>query len=120
LKPWEVSNRSQNRPARSGRPAILPDAFAGAPCPARAGSGASGNPALPRRGRGTAAPSGKSDNPPPDAADERSPNKNKEKQRMGMMQEFREFALKGNVMDLAVGVIIGAPSARSSIRWSRT
>lgn len=25
-----------------------------------------------------------------------------------MMQEFREFALKGNVMDLAVGVIIGA------------
>ena len=26
---------------------------------------------------------------------------------MGMMQEFREFALKGNVMDLAVGVIIG-------------
>lgn len=27
---------------------------------------------------------------------------------MGMMQEFREFALKGNVVDLAVGVIIGA------------
>ncbi len=26
---------------------------------------------------------------------------------MGMVQEFREFALKGNVMDLAVGVIIG-------------
>lgn len=26
---------------------------------------------------------------------------------MGFMQEFREFALKGNVMDLAVGVIIG-------------
>ena len=26
---------------------------------------------------------------------------------MGMMQEFREFAVKGNVMDLAVGVIIG-------------
>ncbi|CAM4048349.1 Large-conductance mechanosensitive channel [Comamonas aquatilis] len=26
---------------------------------------------------------------------------------MGMMQEFREFAIKGNVMDLAVGVIIG-------------
>lgn len=25
-----------------------------------------------------------------------------------MMQEFRDFALKGNVMDLAVGVIIGA------------
>ncbi len=26
---------------------------------------------------------------------------------MGMMQEFKEFAIKGNVMDLAVGVIIG-------------
>ncbi len=27
---------------------------------------------------------------------------------MAMISEFREFALKGNVMDLAVGVIIGA------------
>ena len=27
---------------------------------------------------------------------------------MGMMQEFKEFAIKGNVIDLAVGVIIGA------------
>ncbi len=27
---------------------------------------------------------------------------------MGMLKEFREFAVKGNVMDLAVGVIIGA------------
>jgi len=27
---------------------------------------------------------------------------------MGMMQEFREFAVKGSVVDLAVGVIIGA------------
>jgi large conductance mechanosensitive channel len=26
---------------------------------------------------------------------------------MGMVKEFREFALKGNVIDLAVGVIIG-------------
>ncbi len=26
---------------------------------------------------------------------------------MGMMQEFKEFAMKGNVVDLAVGVIIG-------------
>ncbi len=26
---------------------------------------------------------------------------------MGMMQEFKAFALKGNVLDLAVGVIIG-------------
>ena len=27
---------------------------------------------------------------------------------MGMLQEFKDFAVKGNVMDLAVGVIIGA------------
>ena len=27
---------------------------------------------------------------------------------MGMLQEFKEFAVKGNVVDLAVGVIIGA------------
>ena len=27
---------------------------------------------------------------------------------MGMFKEFREFAVKGNVIDLAVGVIIGA------------
>lgn len=27
---------------------------------------------------------------------------------MSMMKEFKEFALKGNVIDLAVGVIIGA------------
>ncbi len=26
---------------------------------------------------------------------------------MGMMSEFKDFAMKGNVMDLAVGVIIG-------------
>lgn len=26
---------------------------------------------------------------------------------MGMLKEFREFALKGNVVDLAIGVIIG-------------
>lgn len=26
---------------------------------------------------------------------------------MGMMSEFREFAMKGNVVDLAVGVVIG-------------
>ncbi|ODU70866.1 MAG: large-conductance mechanosensitive channel protein [Lautropia sp. SCN 66-9] len=26
---------------------------------------------------------------------------------MGMMAEFKEFAMKGNVMDLAIGVIIG-------------
>ena len=27
---------------------------------------------------------------------------------MGMIQEFKEFAMKGNVVDLAVGVIMGA------------
>ena len=27
---------------------------------------------------------------------------------MGMMKEFKEFAVKGNVIDLAVGVIVGA------------
>lgn len=31
---------------------------------------------------------------------------------MSVAQEFREFALKGNVVDLAVGVIIGAAFAR--------
>ncbi len=30
---------------------------------------------------------------------------------MGMMQEFRDFIAKGNVMDLAVGVIIGGAFA---------
>lgn len=27
---------------------------------------------------------------------------------MGLIQEFKEFAMKGNVVDLAVGVVIGA------------
>ena len=27
---------------------------------------------------------------------------------MGVMKEFKEFAVKGNVMDMAVGIIIGA------------
>jgi large conductance mechanosensitive channel len=27
---------------------------------------------------------------------------------MSMMQEFKEFAMKGNVIDLAVGVLLGA------------
>ncbi|MDB5193052.1 MAG: large-conductance mechanosensitive channel protein [Segetibacter sp.] len=31
---------------------------------------------------------------------------------MSFTKEFREFAVKGNVMDLAVGVIIGAAFAR--------
>lgn len=31
---------------------------------------------------------------------------------MSMLREFREFAVKGNVIDLAVGVIIGAAFAK--------
>ncbi|GAB3546203.1 large conductance mechanosensitive channel protein MscL [Noviherbaspirillum agri] len=31
---------------------------------------------------------------------------------MGMMQEFKAFAIKGNVIDLAVGVIIGSAFAK--------
>lgn len=31
---------------------------------------------------------------------------------MGMMKEFREFAVRGNVIDLAVGIIIGAAFGR--------
>ncbi|MCM8594793.1 large conductance mechanosensitive channel protein MscL [Accumulibacter sp.] len=31
---------------------------------------------------------------------------------MSMLQEFKEFAMKGNVMDLAVGVIIGGAFGR--------
>lgn len=27
---------------------------------------------------------------------------------MGMASEFKEFAMKGNVVDMAVGIIIGA------------
>jgi large conductance mechanosensitive channel len=32
----------------------------------------------------------------------------KEFKEFGMLKEFREFALKGNVIDMAIGVIIGA------------
>lgn len=34
--------------------------------------------------------------------------RNAEQKGMGMLKEFREFAMKGNVVDLAVAVIIGA------------
>ena len=27
---------------------------------------------------------------------------------MGLLKEFKEFAVKGNMMDMAVGIIIGA------------
>ena len=36
-----------------------------------------------------------------------SSTRNNKRDPMGMMQEFKEFAVKGNVIDLAVGVIIG-------------
>lgn len=31
---------------------------------------------------------------------------------MSMLKEFKEFAMKGNVMDLAIGVVIGAAFSR--------
>ena len=31
---------------------------------------------------------------------------------MGLLKEFKEFAMRGNVMDLAIGVIIGAAFSR--------
>lgn len=31
---------------------------------------------------------------------------------MGLVKEFREFAVKGNVLDMAVGIIIGAEFAK--------
>ncbi|MEZ4485812.1 MAG: MscL family protein [Syntrophotaleaceae bacterium] len=32
---------------------------------------------------------------------------------MGMLKEFKDFAVKGNVIDMAVGIIIGAALAKS-------
>ena len=37
-----------------------------------------------------------------------------------LLQEFKEFALRGNVMDLAVGVIIGAAFSKNSPMPSMT
>lgn len=39
---------------------------------------------------------------------------------MSFIQEFKEFAMKGNVVDLAVGVIIGGAFQKSLTPWSRT
>ena len=39
---------------------------------------------------------------------------------MGVISEFKAFAVKGNVVDMAVGIIIGAASARSFHRSSAT
>ena len=30
---------------------------------------------------------------------------------MGMIQEFKDFALKGNLVDIAVGIVIGTATA---------
>jgi large conductance mechanosensitive channel len=35
-------------------------------------------------------------------------SENRRKRRLAMLKEFRDFALRGNVLDLAVGIIIGA------------
>ncbi len=32
---------------------------------------------------------------------------------MGVISEFKAFAVKGNVVDMAVGIIIGAASVKS-------
>ncbi len=38
---------------------------------------------------------------------------------MSMMQEFKEFAVKGNVVDMAVGIIIGGAfgTIATTIGW---
>ena len=36
------------------------------------------------------------------------PTKMNEEQVVGMLKEFKEFAMRGNVVDLAVGIVIGA------------
>lgn len=36
------------------------------------------------------------------------------------IQEFKEFAMKGNVVDMAVGVIVGGAFGKSSALWSTT
>jgi len=37
-----------------------------------------------------------------------------------MLKDFKEFIMKGNVLDLAVAVIIGAAFGAMSPRWSTT
>jgi len=37
-----------------------------------------------------------------------------------MLQEFKAFAIKGNVIDLAVGVTLAGHLARSSTHWWAT
>ncbi len=35
-----------------------------------------------------------------------------------MLEDFKEFIQRGNVLDLAIGLVIGWRSGRSSRRWS--
>jgi hypothetical protein len=37
-----------------------------------------------------------------------------------ILQEFKDFAMKGNVLDLAVGSLSVEPSRKSSARWWKT
>ena len=37
-----------------------------------------------------------------------------------MLNEFKKFAMRGNVVDLAVGFILGGAFPPSSNRWSTT
>lgn len=41
----------------------------------------------------------------------------KRRNKMGMMKEFRDFAVRGNVVDMAVGVVIGGAFGRSYLPW---
>ena len=36
---------------------------------------------------------------------------------MGLLKEFKDFALRGNVIDMAVGVIIGGAFQKIVSRW---
>ena len=39
---------------------------------------------------------------------------------MSIIKEFKEFAMRGNVIDMAVGVVIGAAFGKLSRRLSTT
>jgi large conductance mechanosensitive channel len=41
-------------------------------------------------------------------ADHRCKDNNEEERTMTMMQEFKEFAMRGNMVDMAVGIVVGA------------
>jgi len=50
-----------------------------------------------------------------------SPASQVEEKGLRMLNEFRAFAMKGNVIDLAVGIIIGARTSRNlpcAATWS--